>query len=160
MIVYVNVGELSSGTDGLSEDTCLECGAHCCRLGGVVATQNEVDAIIQRGFPNHFIQLADDIFGIEWSEDGTCTYLENDKCTIYPVRPLGCRMFPVVQEISGGIVLIECRLGSELSEEELVRRKRILEQRPLRIIRESDNHRDEHASDLLMKSTKYSQKIL
>ena len=79
------------------EDICAECGSHCCKLGGVVATRNEVDAILAEGYPNYFIRLSDEVYGVEWGDDGHCPYLDQSKCSIYSVRPLGCRMFPVVQ---------------------------------------------------------------
>jgi Fe-S-cluster containining protein len=160
MTVYVSIGERETRSDQDLEDVCLQCGGHCCKLGGVVATQNEVDAITQRGFPIRFIRLSDELYGIEWGEDGTCVYLEDRRCTIYSVRPLGCRMFPVVQTRSYDIILIECKLGEQLSEDELEKRKKVLQQRPLHVIRESESLREDHIHDLQMRATKHSQKNL
>jgi Fe-S-cluster containining protein len=160
MTVHVSIGERQTGTDEYLKDVCLECGSHCCKLGGVVATQNEVDAITERGFPNYFIRLSDEVYGIEWGEDGTCAYLEDGRCTIYPVRPLGCRMFPVVQTRSNDIILIECKLAEQLTEEDLETRKRVLKQRPIHIIRESSTLREDHIHDLQMRAAKYNHQKL
>jgi uncharacterized protein len=36
------------------------------------------------------------------AEDGKCVFLENDRCTIYPVRPLICRFYPFELDSCGG----------------------------------------------------------
>ena len=142
------------------EDVCFECGAHCCKLGGVVATKKEVDAIVADGHLNHFKQLAENVYGTDWGTDGDCPYLTNNKCSIYAVRPLGCRMFPVVQTISNGIILVECPLGVQLSHRDLVRRKHILSRRSNSFLSESEHHREEHIRELMIRSTRFpSRKI-
>lgn len=147
-------------TETNSKDICFKCEAYCCKFGGVIATKNEVDAIIARGYTNHFFLLSDDVYGIDWGDDGTCVYLEDDVCVIYPVRPLGCRMFPVVQTRSNEIILIECPVSSHLSEEELIKRKRILKQRPMYIVRGAENLREEHIKELQIRASKYGHQKL
>lgn len=142
------------------EDICAECGSHCCKLGGVVATRNEVDAILAEGYPNYFIRLSDEVYGVEWGDDGHCPYLDQSKCSIYSVRPLGCRMFPVVQTQRGNIVLVQCPLGSQLSDQEISRRKRLLIDRPEYILRESKHHRERHARELEMRASRYTHEQL
>jgi Fe-S-cluster containining protein len=83
--------------DTPAKEICHQCGGHCCTFGGAFATQNEVDAIIEYGHPNHFVRLSDGVYGTEWGHDGICPYLEDGLCSIYSLRPLGCRLFPVVQ---------------------------------------------------------------
>ncbi len=142
------------------EELCFECGAHCCRLGGVIATQNEVDAIIAEGFPNHFISVTQDVYGTDWGADGDCPYLEENKCSIYSVRPLGCRMFPVVQTRSNGIVLVHCPLGVQLTEDEKARRKQLLEQRPDYLLKGSEHHRSDHIDELETRARRYTYEEL
>jgi Fe-S-cluster containining protein len=36
------------------------------------------------------------------AEDGKCVFLENNRCTIYPLRPLICRFYPFELKISQG----------------------------------------------------------
>ena len=143
-----------------SKDICLECGGHCCKLGGVIVTKDEVEAIIERGFPNHFIPLSDDVYGIEWGFEGRCNYLTNGGCSIYPVRPLGCRMFPVVQTRSGEVILVECPLSFHLTKEELTKRVRILKQRPSDILKESEHLREDYFKDLHMRLSKFNYRKL
>ncbi|MGD9396227.1 MAG: YkgJ family cysteine cluster protein [Candidatus Thorarchaeota archaeon] len=143
-----------------SNDICFECGGQCCKFGGIVATLNEVDAIIERGHPNYFEKLKDDVYGTKWGRDGICAYFENGACSIYSVRPMGCRMFPVIQTRSGEIILIECPLASHLSDEEVFRRKEILIQRPRYIVRESELHREGHIKDLQIRVSKWNHLLL
>ncbi len=157
-IVCVNIEK--QNTRNGSKDICIDCGGYCCTLGGVVATQNEVDAIIKLGYPNHFIQLSKDVYGIEWGKDGSCVYLKDGTCSIYSVRPLGCRVFPVVQTRNHEIILIKCSLASHLSNDEVLKRKKTLIERPWYIIAESEHLREDHIKDLEMRATKYGhQKI-
>jgi len=153
--------EVLYGHDSMdSKDICFECGGQCCKIGGVIATEHEVEAIIQNGYPNLFEKLSGDVFGTNWGEGGICTYFENNECSIHSVRPLGCRMFPVVQTRSGDIILIECPLALHLSDEELIKRKEILLQRPQYIVRESLHHREDHTKNLQMRVAKWNHQQL
>ena len=157
---HLNTEDPITVADCDTSDICLECGALCCKLGGVVATKNEVDAIISRGYQNHFIQISDDVYGMKWGEEGICAYLDEGMCTIYPVRPLGCRMFPVVETNRNDIVLIHCPLSYELSEEKRMERKRILLNRPKSILEKSKNLRNAYIHNLRMRASKYKYRRL
>ena len=152
--------DISTDENLRPEDVCAECDSHCCKLGGVVATRNEVDAVLAAGYPNYFMRLSEEVYGTEWSDDGHCPYLEQSKCSIYSVRPLGCRMFPVVQTQRGDIVLIHCPLRSQLSDQEISRRKKLLMDRPEYILRESRHHREKHTRELEMRASRYAHEQL
>ncbi|MFX1578164.1 MAG: YkgJ family cysteine cluster protein [Promethearchaeota archaeon] len=143
-----------------AKEICHQCGGHCCTFGGAFATQNEVDAIIEYGYPNHFVRLSDGVYGTEWGHDGICPYLEDGLCSIYSLRPLGCRLFPVVQTGAGEIALVECPLANQLSEEEVLRRKHLLAQRPSFTTPESDHLRHMNLRELIIRGTKYNHVIL
>jgi Fe-S-cluster containining protein len=142
------------------KDICAACGGVCCKLGGVVATRNEVDAIIDRGYQNYFIEIADSVYGTEWGDDGVCPYFRDNECSIHEVRPLGCRLFPVVQTTSRDILLIECPLAPHLSREEIQNSKIILSQRPDYITRRSEHLREEHAKELQMRISRFNHVVL
>ena len=82
-------------------------------------------------------------------------YLKDGTCSIYSVRPLGCRVFPVVQTRNHEIILIECPLASYLSNDEVLERKKTLIERPWYIIGESEHLRENHIRDLEMRAAKY-----
>jgi Fe-S-cluster containining protein len=149
----VNIGKYD--TRITTKEVCSDCGSQCCKLGGVVATKNESDAITERGYPNHFVKLTCDVYGIDWGKDGSCVYLNDSGCSIYHVRPLGCRMFPVVQTRNHDVILVKCPLASCLSDDEITTRKRILFQRPKQILRESEKIRQNHIKDLEIWASKY-----
>jgi len=140
-----------------SKNICAECGGLCCKLGGVVATRNEVDAIIERGYPNYFVEISDGTYGTNWGDNGACPYFQNNKCSIHAVRPLGCRLYPVVQSVSREILLIECPLADRLSEKIVQTRKMILLQRPDFIARRSELFHGAHTKELQMRISKYNQ---
>ena len=150
----MNIGEHDT------KDVCSDCGNHCCKLGGVVATKNEIDAITERGYPDYFVKLSKDVYGLDWGNDGSCVYLNDLGCSIYHVRPLGCRMFPVVQTRNHDVILVKCPLVSYLSDDEILTRKRILHQRPKYIIMESEHIRCNHIKDLKIRLTKYGHQKL
>ncbi len=153
--------EAPNGQDSMdSKDICFDCGGQCCKIGGVIATEQEIEAITQSGHQDYFERLSEDVYGTKWGEDGICAYFENNECSIHSVRPLGCRMFPVVQTKSGDIIVVECPLSSQLSDEELMERKEILIQRPQRIVRESIHHRENHSKDLQMRIAKWDHQLL
>lgn len=149
----MNIGEQDTRND--NKAICSDCGSQCCKLGGAVATKNEIDAIAELGYPNHFFKLSNDVYGLDWGSNGRCVYLNDSGCSIYPVRPLGCRMFPVVQTINHDVILVKCPLASSLSDDEILTRKRILFQRPKHILRESEQMRQNHIKDLQIWASRY-----
>lgn len=85
------------------EKKCQDCGGKCCKGEGYVFLEvSECEKIAA------FLQLSLDEFGmrylrkvgnryalIEPKDREECIFLDdNNKCTIYPVRPKNCRTFP------------------------------------------------------------------
>ncbi|TFG09264.1 YkgJ family cysteine cluster protein [Candidatus Thorarchaeota archaeon] len=112
------------------KELCIRCGALCCRLGGAVATRNEVEAIIDAGYEDYFKQVSPDVFITHWGREGVCPYLQDDTCSIYEVRPLRCRAFPVHQDSDGEIYLSLCPLASSLDDTEIASYSRLLRSTP------------------------------
>lgn len=95
---------------------CLSC-AMCCkdREGGerrIMMLESEADEI------SSLTSLETDRFSIrsEGSEpyvrvirkkDGKCFFLENNRCTIYPVRPLTCRFYPFSLSNKGNVAVFK-----------------------------------------------------
>ncbi len=82
--------------------SCKQCG-ECCKWGGYVhLTDSDMKRISsfllldERDFTDKYTCLTDNRCGLSLTEnsDGTCVFLTDDKCTIYPVRPKQCRDFP------------------------------------------------------------------
>lgn len=112
-------------------DICKRCGAQCCKLGGAIATENEYRAIVETGNPDYFEKVTDGVYQMKWIEpEGRCPYLKDDLCSIYSVRPLGCRMFPVVHVQGIGPHYVRCELSYQLTPATIVERALLLASRP------------------------------
>jgi len=57
--------------------------------------------------------------------DGHCIFLnpETNACTIYPHRPLGCRLYPLVYDVDRGVVTVDklCPRWHEITRELITR---------------------------------------
>ena len=88
--------------------TCQSCG-NCCRVSGYVHLDDkEVHCIARylqmpkREFVDRFTCLTRNRQGLSLTEknDGLCVFLEENTCSIYPVRPHQCRTFPFKWQFS------------------------------------------------------------
>ncbi|MBD3406985.1 MAG: hypothetical protein GF411_12780 [Candidatus Lokiarchaeota archaeon] len=128
--------KLNEGIPKRLDDTdpvkiCTSCESQCCKLGGAVATENEYRAIVETGNPDYFEKVTDGVYQMKWIEpEGRCPYLEDNLCTIYSVRPLGCRMFPVVHVQGIGPHLVRCELSYHLTSATIIERALLLSSRP------------------------------
>ncbi|MBY8997315.1 MAG: YkgJ family cysteine cluster protein [Candidatus Thorarchaeota archaeon] len=82
-------------TDKEHSSVYRECGGYCCSFGGATATKEEHESILRAGNEDHFVKISDNCYTTVWGEDGFCPYLEDASCSIYNLRPLVCRKFPV-----------------------------------------------------------------
>lgn len=134
---------------------CAQCGVHCCRLGGAVATREEVLAVRAAGYKDHFERVAADVYVTRWTHDGTCPYLVETTCSIYDMRPLRCRAFPVFQTGSGEVFLAKCPLEQVLSSKDVRATRDLLLQCPDDVVRDAAKHLNPHASTLEKRMKRY-----
>ncbi len=82
---------------------CVRCG-ECCRVRGYVKLRpGEAERIAEYldiplyEFTSEYTRLTYDRqrLSLTEKEDGTCIFLEGNRCTIDPVKPQQCRDFPV-----------------------------------------------------------------
>ncbi len=64
----------------------------------------QVDEEAERllAFPSIETYKGKAIIGLKKREDGSCIFLRNNLCTIYPSRPMTCRTFPFTFSIKNG----------------------------------------------------------
>jgi Fe-S-cluster containining protein len=134
---------------------CIECGAHCCRDGGAVATNEEVLAILNAGYPDYFEVVSEDVRITSWQENGDCPYLHDNTCSVYEVRPLRCRAYPILQIASGEVFLSLCPLGQHLSHSEMRGYVRLLMQCPRSFVDDAARHLQVHSQALEKKLRRF-----
>lgn len=85
---------------------CTACGNCCTNSSGYVEL-NEVEAVkiadylslTEDEFVNQFLEAKEDNrWHLNSLTNGDCVFLTDNRCTIYPVRPLQCRTFPFWSE--------------------------------------------------------------
>jgi len=81
--------------------SCVQCGK-CCRVGFVYLKSGEAKKIAD------FLSLSLKEFKkqytmwflwqgrtLKWTDEGSCIFLKNNKCSIYSARPFQCSSFPI-----------------------------------------------------------------
>lgn len=100
---------------------CLREGcSHCCQGTEMPLTKQEVDRISRLGFaPAEFIEEVDGWLQLRNAREGCCSFLRFGLCSIYPDRPEGCRLYPIVFDVDGNKAVLDpdCphRRGFDLS---------------------------------------------
>ncbi|TFF94207.1 YkgJ family cysteine cluster protein [Candidatus Thorarchaeota archaeon] len=142
---------------GKMQKVCRNCGAHCCKYGGAIATKLEVQAILDSGYEDHFERIAQDVFITRWGADGICPYLLDAQCSIYEVRPLRCRAYPVLQVSTGEVLIAECPLLSFVSATEIERHNKLLSACPPSIVQPAAEYMEQHREVLAMRSSRFDK---
>jgi len=76
----------------------------CCIETEMSLTSSDINRILRLGY--RLENFAVKVEG-EWrlrNIDGKCVFLGDKGCRIYPYRPLGCRLYPLVYDESSGTV--------------------------------------------------------
>lgn len=76
----------------------------------IILTNQDVDLLVNHGFEN-FINKGEDGFSrLKTYSDGTCTALNNGKCSINQCKPTICKAFPLYIDAFIGVCAIkECK---------------------------------------------------
>lgn len=81
-------------------------GCHiCCIETEMILTESDIRRIESLGYSREEFSEKSDFYRLR-NVNGRCYFLEGGKCKIYENRPLGCRAYPVVFNISAN----ECEL--------------------------------------------------
>lgn len=123
---------LKATSPGESE-ICIICGAKCCKSTQPTLTSDDISRIkdIVKGTPReNFVKekIRDGkrYFLVRKKDSGNdCIFLEDSKCVIDSVKPLDCRMFPVLFKIEDGRLVSlyhKCLLSEKIDIRELERR--------------------------------------
>lgn len=86
---------------------CLKHGcAKCCLKTKMLLTSSDVERIEKLGFNQaHFVVEGKGGWLRLKNREGKCVFLKENKCSIYPWRPMGCRLYPLIYDEERGILL-------------------------------------------------------
>ncbi|MBO8181948.1 MAG: YkgJ family cysteine cluster protein [Archaeoglobus sp.] len=95
----------------------INCGK-CCYDTEMPLTMEDVERILSLGFEvDDFSIVVDGVRRLR-NVGGRCFFLENNRCTIYEHRPKGCRIYPLVLNEKGEVVVDDvCPLKEEVEKE-------------------------------------------
>ena len=114
---------------GLLENNeyCKKC-FKCCINTQMILTRSDIERLVSRGYRG-FYELRDGFYRLV-NKNGKCIFLdESGLCRVYPVRPIGCRSYPLVYDEEEGVVLDPlCPLSKKVKREELAKGVQLLEQ--------------------------------
>jgi len=106
--------------DILKQFKCNGCG-ECCRWSGSVLLTDEdittlarYHGLAESEFINQHTRLAPNRIqlALHDKEDGSCAFLEGDRCGIYEARPLQCRSFPFSWSVPEGCPVLDELMAS------------------------------------------------
>ncbi|HID17451.1 TPA: YkgJ family cysteine cluster protein [Candidatus Bathyarchaeota archaeon] len=87
-------------------EPCLKHGcAKCCFKTKMLLTLNDVKRIEKLGFKRvSFVTEGEGWLRLK-NRGGKCFFLKGNKCSIYPWRPAGCRLYPLIYDEEKGPLL-------------------------------------------------------
>ncbi len=107
---------------------CSGCG-ECCRETEMELSSDDIQRLVDAGYSSEdFIVVRDGVPRLR-NVDGWCYFYSpaEKKCRVYRIRPLGCRLYPVVYVDGEGVVLDDlCPMRHTVSEKEFKRKARAL----------------------------------
>jgi uncharacterized protein len=117
---------------------CSQCGV-CCTETEMLLSQNDIIRLTKLGFSKkYFVRFDKRGYAFLKNMDGYCVFYDRNghQCSIYPNRPRGCQVYPVILDEEVGIILDElCPERATISDKE----KKEKGKRVMRLLQEIDN---------------------
>jgi len=81
----------------------------CCYSTEMILLPQDIADIEKLGYPREYFAVKRGSQYVLKNVNGHCVFLnpENNACTIYPYRPLGCRLYPLVYDVEKGVVTVD-----------------------------------------------------
>jgi len=101
-----------------SNPYCIKC--HKCCIGTeMILLPSDIERIERHGYRG-FYEFRDGFYRLR-NVDGRCVFLRSGRCSIYEIRPLGCRVYPLII-VGEGVVEVDsfCPLSRRIPCEEIV----------------------------------------
>ena len=117
---------------------CSHCGI-CCTETEMLLSENDIIRLTKLGFnKRYFVRFDKQGYALLKNMDGYCVFYDRNRqqCSIYPDRPRGCRVYPIILDEEVGIILDEiCPERETISDKE----KRVKGKRVIKLLQEIDN---------------------
>jgi Fe-S-cluster containining protein len=124
---------------------CLRCGV-CCTETEMLLSTDDIQRLEGKGYRRGFFTVFDGDCYIKLRNlQGYCVFydVEKRRCKVYAVRPLGCRLYPVICDEEKGIVVDEiCCAKGKLNEKIIARKGRKVLKLLERIDSEAESRRN------------------
>ena len=112
-----------------AREYCLSCG-RCCLGTEMILLKSDVKRLEELGYRREEFAVFDGRFLRLRNVNGHCYFYDpqTGMCTIYPFRPLGCSLYPIVVDVDRGDLALDpfCPLSGETRPEELEAARRYL----------------------------------
>ncbi|RLE72468.1 MAG: YkgJ family cysteine cluster protein [Thermoprotei archaeon] len=110
-------------------DYCTKCGK-CCLETEMILLRSDIERIKSLGYDESF--FVREIYGYKVlkNANGHCVFYNplTKKCRIYPARPIGCRLYPIIYDEERGVTVDSyCPLANTVTKDELRRASRIID---------------------------------
>lgn len=89
-------------------DNSRYCG-RCCYETEMILFEDDIKRIESLGYPRKYFVVSRGGVRMLRNINDHCVFLDpkTNKCTIYPHRPIGCRLYPLVYDTDKGIVVVD-----------------------------------------------------
>jgi Fe-S-cluster containining protein len=101
---------------------CSHCGI-CCTETEMLLSKEDIKRIEKKGFrKKYFMKITKEGYAQLKNRNGYCVFysLETRQCIIYPDKPLGCGVYPVILDENAGSIIIDdiCPEKASITSEE------------------------------------------
>lgn len=109
---------------------CSHCGV-CCTETEMLLSEKDIRRLTKKGFnKSYFVKYIEQGYAQLKNREGCCVFYDTKRrqCSVYAVRPSGCRVYPVILDEEKGIILDDiCQSRGTLTERERnVKSKRVI----------------------------------
>jgi uncharacterized protein len=124
---------------------CTRCGI-CCQETEMLLSIADIKRLEKKGYTKESFTRSDkDGYVLLRNRQGRCVFYNNEKraCNVYLLRPLGCRVYPIIHDEEEGIVIDNiCHAQATITQSE----KERVGKRVIRLLNcidlEAENRRD------------------
>ncbi len=128
---------------------CTHCGV-CCRETEMLLSKADISRLETKGYPkNTFVHFDSSGYATLRNRRGLCVFYDavERRCKVYPDRPEGCRIYPIIHHVGKGVVADTiCHANKTLTSSEMRHKGSQVIELLERIDKEARNRTNKRAS--------------